>query len=510
MTRANNSIGLSARLSFAFALLVSLILGLAELAGLLPSPAKSTLAERQLYSEWLGAECRAAIQRSSPDMVQAILDSMVAARGDVVSATLRRSDDRIVAKATAAPPRHVDAAKMQASTVRVPILRNNENWGSLDVAFAAPAIPWYSLEHPITRLIVFSAAMSFAAVFVYLERALPELALKQLRILPRRVRDTLNLLVEGVLILDGKHRISLANRAFSDLVGQSPEKMVGVAVSSLNWEQMQVDRRGDSGEYPWSVAAKSHATHTSSIITLRPSRGGDKRMLAVNSAPLLTDNGSQLGVLATFHDVTKVERKNTTLRKLLNKLRESRVEIRRQNHQLKILATHDSLTSCLNRRALFDQFEREWAAAERHGQSLSCIMVDIDHFKSINDNHGHQAGDEVLKLVANTLKNHVRREDFVGRYGGEEFCVLLPKIDGPAAAEAADRFRQEIAKLHPSGIAVTASFGVAHRLPGTTSIAELVSRADQCLYASKESGRNRVTLWDAEHGAAVPAGHHAS
>ena len=122
-------------------------------------------------------------------------------------------------------------------------------------------------------------------------------------------------------------------------------------------------------------------------------------------------------------------------------------------------------------------------------------MVDIDHFKSINDNYGHLTGDEVLKGVAKTLRSSLRKEDFICRYGGEEFCIILPYVTVEDACKATNRFRMAIASKNFDGISITASFGVSISDFGAEGPQALVDQADKALYAAKNSGRNRVVHW---------------
>jgi diguanylate cyclase (GGDEF)-like protein len=196
------------------------------------------------------------------------------------------------------------------------------------------------------------------------------------------------------------------------------------------------------------------------------------------------------------HQHGRLERKNTQLRKLLQRLKHSRKEIRRRNGELKALATRDPLTACLNRRSFFAEFETHWSRARRYQHPLSCVMVDVDYFKSINDRHGHGVGDQVLQQVAERLKTAVRQGDLVCRYGGEEFCILLPHTDLVEAEEAAERFRQEIAARSCANVMVTASLGVSSMSLGAREPRQLLDQADQALYAAKRGGRNRVMRWD--------------
>ncbi|RYZ78585.1 MAG: GGDEF domain-containing protein, partial [Moraxellaceae bacterium] len=125
----------------------------------------------------------------------------------------------------------------------------------------------------------------------------------------------------------------------------------------------------------------------------------------------------------------------------------------------------------------------------------SCIMLDIDHFKRVNDTYGHNAGDEVIKMVASIVSELVRDVDLVARFGGEEFCIVLPGAPLAQACLIAERCRKKIAASVCNGIRITSSFGVTSKREGATTPNELIHQADQALYFSKQNGRNRVTNW---------------
>ena len=216
----------------------------------------------------------------------------------------------------------------------------------------------------------------------------------------------------------------------------------------------------------------------------------------VNSSPVLDGWGRSKGAIVTFDDVTELEKKSTALEEALAMLEKSQDEIRLRNEELQVLAKRDPLTGVANRRAFFEWLEREFTVARREGQTLCCLMVDIDHFKRVNDTHGHSAGDEVIRRIAEALTAEVRSGDSVCRYGGEEFCVVLPGAPIEAAAAVAERLRRRIESPGFARVPVTASFGVSSSRFGATKPTELISQADDALYASKEAGRNRVTRWD--------------
>lgn len=163
------------------------------------------------------------------------------------------------------------------------------------------------------------------------------------------------------------------------------------------------------------------------------------------------------------------------------------------------LAQLDPLTGLNNRRAFYDLTTPLWSAATRHGHDTSIVLLDIDLFKLVNDTRGHAHGDRVLRAIAETLREAVRQEDVLARWGGEEFIVFLPETSVDAATRLAERLRAAVAAQripYEDGAVstVTASFGVAQKNAQHPTLDALIASADACLYQSKEQGRNRVTV----------------
>ena len=160
------------------------------------------------------------------------------------------------------------------------------------------------------------------------------------------------------------------------------------------------------------------------------------------------------------------------------------------------LSQHDPLTGAVNRRNFTRLLHHEWERATRYDHSLSCVMLDVDFFKKVNDTHGHSAGDAALQLVAGVLLDSCRTTDVVCRYGGDEFCVLLPETGERGAATWAERVRQAIADTSfpaaDQSFNVTASIGVAERIGRADNAESLIDAADQALLVAKETGRDRV------------------
>lgn len=167
-----------------------------------------------------------------------------------------------------------------------------------------------------------------------------------------------------------------------------------------------------------------------------------------------------------------------------------------QTETLHAMALHDPLTQLYNRRAAHSLGERAWAEAVTQRMPFAAVLLDIDHFKRINDTYGHDAGDEVIKRVAAILHGHTRQRDLVCRWGGEEFLMLLPESDAEGACQIAERVRGEVAStavmVGNQRLLINISAGVAERSDGDIELAAVIERADQGLYAAKEQGRNRV------------------
>lgn len=157
-------------------------------------------------------------------------------------------------------------------------------------------------------------------------------------------------------------------------------------------------------------------------------------------------------------------------------------------------ATHDMLTGAFNRRAVLDRLAEEMARSLRHGAVFSVLMLDLDHFKRVNDEFGHHTGDEVLKAFVRRLEGSLRPHDVLGRFGGEEFLVILPETGETAARATAQRILATVAQSDGALPVCTTSIGLTLWRRGNATVDDLVNRADSALYAAKANGRNRVEL----------------
>jgi diguanylate cyclase (GGDEF)-like protein/PAS domain S-box-containing protein len=204
---------------------------------------------------------------------------------------------------------------------------------------------------------------------------------------------------------------------------------------------------------------------------------GSKHWISIQGEAITDESGTPEKMVGTSIDITE--------RKLLEE-------------QLKYQAVHDQLTGLYNRRVLQERLTAEGARATRYNHPLAVFMLDVDHFKRINDTHGHLVGDLVLQTLASTLETSTRKTDVLARYGGEEFVVVLPETSLETAQLLAERLREAIADRavmleHGERIDVTASIGIACFPTHSRTPQDLLTIADRALYQAKQNGRNRVS-----------------
>lgn len=229
---------------------------------------------------------------------------------------------------------------------------------------------------------------------------------------------------------------------------------------------------------------------------------GDPYVRSYLGVPLRTPDGYNVGSLCAIDDEPR--QFDRTQGEIMRKLAEIVVE----QFELQQIAKQDSMTGALTRRGFFAEVEKEFLRACRYDRPSALVVIDVDHFKSINDRYGHPAGDAVLVSIANAAMATMRKSDIFGRIGGEEFGLLLPETDAEEARDAAERIRRtvESAIIQVGGTEVraTVSLGVAPRPASTESIATWLSEADIALYEAKQFGRNRVAVGKARQPVDAP------
>jgi diguanylate cyclase (GGDEF)-like protein/PAS domain S-box-containing protein len=471
----------------------SLILG-AHWLGFIPDSGPITMRARESLSEAIAVNSAAHIRKQQWRDLQATLTTLVDRNPDLLSVGIR--SDLGSLRIDTGHHHEIwsdrEAQRGRISTFQVPITLNRRPWGEVELCFRNPhqtAIA-HAMHHPLVRLLAF---FCIAGVFAYTLFVVRVMRLfNSTQVVPDRVRQALDTLTEGLLVLDEKGRIVLANRSFSETIGIAASDLTQLPASGLSWI-----RPSEDTPLPWTMAIETSQLQSDKMLRFRQT-SGDQRIFSVNAAPLGRE-GSQRGALATFRDVTHVEEHRAELEKMLSLLRSSRDEIKRKNCELEILATQDSLTGCLNRRAFFERYDRSWTETRAQGDQLACVMIDIDHFKNVNDTYGHSVGDEVLRRVSSVIRELHRDHALVCRYGGEEFCLVLPYFDLNRAIEEAEKTRAAISAIvmdDPAELKLTASIGVSELRFDPSDPQDLINQADICLYVAKRQGRDQVISYN--------------
>ena len=217
----------------------------------------------------------------------------------------------------------------------------------------------------------------------------------------------------------------------------------------------------------------------------RPITGTEEYMFQnLTISPITAPNGEVEKVCLLIYDVTEFA--------------SSKRALERANEQLAKLSMTDRLTGLLNRGTWENLVDAEYERFRRYGQATSLVMFDIDHFKPVNDTYGHLAGDEVIRHTAEVTRNNIRQSDSAGRYGGEEFGIILPETDAENARVICERIREAIENSTVSttagDIRYTVSMGIAQLTETPENYMQWMQKADEALYKAKESGRNKVVV----------------
>ncbi len=464
--------------------------------GLIPDVRQLETRARTQQCETLAIASAAMVRANQWSQLQGTLRAAASRDESILSIGIRSRNGQLRADSGQHRRYWPEALKSKSyQTIFVPITLNQRPWGQVEFCFVAPDSGgvWATLNHPTIKLLAYFIGAGIFVYALFMARVMG--VFNSTQVVPDRVRQALDTLAEGLLVLDESERIILANRAFGQTVGLAPDALSGRQVSSLNWiipDQVAPE------SLPWQRAVTVAAPQTDQILRYRLE---DNRecVFSINTAPIQASDGNHRGALVTLRDVTHVEAHRAELETMLKMLRSSRDEISRKNRELEVLATQDGLTGCLNRRAFFDRFAINFRFAQQADLPMACIMVDNDHFKSINDTYGHHIGDDVLREVGATLHRLHRDTHLVCRYGGEEFCILLPGYGMEEAAEAAEKIRLAIMDIRleePAELRLSASLGVTDLRFGASDPQEMINQADTCLYIAKRQGRNQVVCFD--------------
>ncbi len=290
---------------------------------------------------------------------------------------------------------------------------------------------------------------------------------------------------DGIMVIDTQNRIVDINPAMETFLGHKPASFLGKSAS----EALEIWM--DEGD----ALMSGQETRRELRIPNSPSRYLDLRV-----TPLYDDYQRLHGRLMVFRDITDRKQVEKQLRLANERLQFQLIEIGTLQSKLRSQAIKDPLTDLFNRRYLDETFDRELARGARESYPVCVIMLDIDHFKKVNDTYGHEAGDSVLKALARILSSRNRRGDFVCRFGGEEFVIVMPNMEMDTAFKRAEELRAALNSLYvPYGrfnLTITISMGIAS-YPANGEDREAVLRAaDRAMYAAKKAGRDHILTYD--------------
>lgn len=470
----------------------SLVL-LATTLGVFPDGRQQLIEQRHGLAESVAIYFSSMASRADIEEIDTALSGVLDRNASIQSIRVADTDDREIVSVTRLDAPFDPESFAVEDHVTVPVFKSaTDQFGAIHVWFTPARQPGILgvLLRPEYALVWLFATVGLGAFYVYLRVVLHQLSPQ--RVVPKRVREALDTLVEGLLLLDKNERVVLANRSFEQATGLHRDQLAGQQASTI---PLFANSMGDQ-PLPWIVTLSEGTTVRGEMLTLN--YGNRIATFSVSSNAVMDDSGKLQGAVASFEDVTQLEEQRSHLRDMVSTLKDSASEIKRKNRELEYLATRDPLTNCLNRRSFFRQFDEHWSSAQTSKGQLSSFMVDIDHFKNINDTYGHAVGDEVLKAVGSRLSDSVRSTDIVSRYGGEEFAVLLPGASIEKAVEIAEKIRVALEQLSFSidELTISASLGVSSLSLGPQSPQDLLEQADKCLYVAKRNGRNQVVSWD--------------
>ncbi len=492
-----NSSTIVLRISFALALLSASLILMAYAFGFIPDEEKAALSARASVAESLAVQLITATSRNDMRAVKETIRSVVARNKTVQSIALRRSSGKILIEAGDHQQHWIkpESGVSTVTHVQVPVLNGQSKWGSIEIVFLPISGNLKILGIPvvIAILIAFLGITGLAGNYYILRKSLREL--DPAGVVPERVQKAFDTLAEGVLILDEREYILLTNASFSSEVGEDTKDLLGSKASALPW----LNKNTMLDEYPWRVAIRDGKSVVGSPLSMRSS-SGEVRNYTINATRIADREGRVTGAIVTFDDVTELELSNSELNQVVVQLKQKEAEISQKNTELYSLATRDPLTDCLNRRAFLDAFQKGIDEAVADNRSVYCMMMDLDHFKKVNDTYGHAVGDDVIVLMGNILKAACRESDITGRYGGEEFCVALFGLTEKNCLQVAERIRMAVIakskKIPALQGPVTTSIGIVRMTKDAMEPTSLLDRADKALYDAKTSGRNRFTRWE--------------
>jgi diguanylate cyclase (GGDEF)-like protein/PAS domain S-box-containing protein len=290
-------------------------------------------------------------------------------------------------------------------------------------------------------------------------------------------------LADGMMVLDNQFRILDINPTARRILNINSNEAIGKPSSLIlkDWPELV------------SLSNQPLTTQVENQMVVNTNK-----YYHVLISPMLDNRNHRFGNLVILHDISQQKNVEFALQKANERLQSQLAEIQHLQENLRQQAIRDSLTGLFNRRYLEETLERELSRAARKKYPLSLLMLDIDHFKKVNDTYGHAAGDEVLQSLGKHLLSYTRKLDIACRFGGEEFVLALAETNAASALKRAEEWRTAIEKMNvvhaATTIHITVSIGIAVYPQHAANMKDLLSAADQALYTAKKTGRNRVVL----------------
>lgn len=481
----------STRLALTLGLGVSALVLLAVTLELIPNPQNQIIKSRTSLVKLLIVDVTTLAESKQVKDLSVLFRRSVAVEKDLVSIGLKRgTDGGYLASTDKLHETYASRANLEDLQVfSAPVFLNRKKWADLEVvfrkmdvkrAFGFPIYPFGIVLFLFSTITLMAWAV-LGKTFNYLNPS---------NVVPDRVKSALDTLAEGLVLIAPGGEIAHLNEAFARIINVKDDKILGTKLDDLNWAP---ENESLGMNFPWVICQKTKERVCGEIVQLKM-LGSPIRKFVVNATPIKGKGNSVRGALVSFDDVTAIENKNAELARVILSLRSSRDEVERQNEKLNFLASFDPLTKCLNRRAFFNRFEKDWNDNETG--DISVMMIDVDHFKHINDNHGHSIGDEVLRTMGELLRGVVSADGLVCRYGGEEFVVLLTGVKFEKCMAIAEQIRLGLQEAMVEGVRFTASIGVSSRDFGAMDPQHMLDQADESLYDAKKSGRNQIVRFD--------------
>ena len=503
------------RLALCVGLIASAAIWVSLACRILENPATKNAQHRTTVARYVSLIASSLINSNRRAELQSTMEQLIASEPALVSVGVRDPLGRVItagphettwpqnattlaAKSALRQDKDVEKADLASNQISVELIANGREHGSIELAFQTEMSSLWKMffGFPVPLAAFIGAFVTLISWMIF-ERSFKYLDPSQ--VVPDRVRAALDTMAEGVVLLDTNSEIGHANDAFVRIVGKESGRLLGTSIYDYEWSQSSDFGTSD---LPWGQALKELRPVCGVVVRLMLEDAPTRKFI-VNATPIVSSKNECRGVLVSLEDVTAMENKKHELSQMIATLRQSRDEVERQNTKLNFLASFDQLTECMNRRVFFERLEDAWK--DESINDLSVIMLDIDHFKNVNDNHGHGKGDEILKDVGRLLRDSVGKRGIVARLGGEEFAAMLPNITLGPASLIAEEIRSAIGDGQIGGLDISISAGISAKemLPMDTQ--HLLDQADQALYAAKNSGRDRVVRYDQREQVAISA-----